>query len=57
MQNDGIAWQHLIRALNFVQHLLHLISMQVQNPVRKDIAKLKEDIANFKQEMMVCNIV
>jgi len=31
--------------------------MQVQNPVREDIAKLKEDIANFKQEMMVCNNV
>ena len=28
--------------------------MQTQNPVREDIAKLREDFTNFKQEMMVC---
>ena len=28
--------------------------MQAQSPAREGINKLKEDISNFKQEMLVC---
>ena len=31
-----------------------VLYIQAQSPVREDIKELKEDICNFKQEMMVC---
>lgn len=57
----GMAWQYydawalipLPAYLVSAKIMILLFSMQTQNPVQEDIAKLREDFTSFKQEMMV----